>query len=486
MKLFIPIIFSYLIFITSPIIDYAQSTNNHFTLNFEGAAVNIETLLSKYIQIESISGSEKAAGTFIKNLCHENGLHITQMGEANGNYNFAASIRPLSEKLPNILFLNHIDVVPPGDSDKWTYPAFSGTITDSEIWGRGAFDNKGAAIMQLASIIEINKFYKESYIPYNVTFLAVSCEETQCNGGVKYVIKNHLKELNPLLVIGEGPPALNGILRSNPEANIFGISVAHKRAFWVQLELEIETSGHGSVTPFRYANQEMVKALYHVTKKKQKAKLNDLNCDLLKQLGKLEKGITAFVLKHPRLFKPLLVPQLRKQPELFALFSNTITLTSVDSENEVINVIPNKSKALLDCRLLPQESRDDFLKYLKKRLKNDSIKITILNEMPDMIPSDEKNKYYILLKNTIKKHFPNDHVEKVFIPNFNDTGIFSSQGIPAFSVIPVKLDRSYLASIHNYNERIPRSILDIGKNVYIDFLKKCMEESGKSIMTTSK
>ena len=32
------------------------------------------------------------AGEFLKKLCKENGLYITQMGDQNGNYNFAASI----------------------------------------------------------------------------------------------------------------------------------------------------------------------------------------------------------------------------------------------------------------------------------------------------------------------------------------------------------------------------------------------------------
>ncbi len=44
--------------------------------------------------------------------------------------------------------------------------------------------------MQLASVIELNSLYQNKTIPYNVTFLAVSCEETQCDGGIKYVVDN--------------------------------------------------------------------------------------------------------------------------------------------------------------------------------------------------------------------------------------------------------------------------------------------------------
>jgi len=44
----------------------------------------------------------------------------------------------------------HIDVVPGGDG--WTYPAFSGTVTNDALWGRGAQDNKGPIGAAFAAI----------------------------------------------------------------------------------------------------------------------------------------------------------------------------------------------------------------------------------------------------------------------------------------------------------------------------------------------
>lgn len=454
---------------------FAQEEKNDFKLQFQGNELTLAQVLSKYLQFESVSGSEKEAGEFLKNICSDNGLYITQMGDTDGNYNFAASLKPLSENLPNLIFLNHIDVVPPGDPSKWENPAFSGKIINNEIWGRGAFDNKGAAIMQLGSIVAAERFYKNKELPYNITFLAVSCEETQCDGGVKYVVDNHFEELNPALVIGEGPPEVKGLVKSNPDLGVFGISVAHKRAFWLKLELEVETSGHGSVTPLEYANKEMVVALNSLMKKKQKAIFTDLNVELLKQLGHLEKGIPSFVMRHPRFFKPLIVPKLRKMPEMFSLFSNTITVTNISSDNEVVNQIPNKISALIDCRLLPFESNDIFLEELKKRLKNDQIKITILKDMPPMMPLKENHVFYDDLAEVIATFYPMSPVIKVLLPNINDVGIFRSKGVSGLSSIPIQLDKVYIESLHNYNERLPVKALKQGRNVYFYFIKKSME-----------
>ncbi len=42
------------------------------------------------------------------------------------------------------LILNgHVDVVPAGDADKWTYPPWQGTLTDRHVFGRGSADMKG-------------------------------------------------------------------------------------------------------------------------------------------------------------------------------------------------------------------------------------------------------------------------------------------------------------------------------------------------------
>ena len=68
-----------------------------------------------------------------------------------------------------------------GYLEEWQYPPYSGKITNEDIWGRGFFsDNKGAAVMQLFSLLNIKPSIGNFNTEYNVTLLSVSCEETQC------------------------------------------------------------------------------------------------------------------------------------------------------------------------------------------------------------------------------------------------------------------------------------------------------------------
>ncbi|WP_170110626.1 M20/M25/M40 family metallo-hydrolase [Flavilitoribacter nigricans] len=451
-----------------------NSPPNNLTVSFKGQQLSMTEVLSHYLQIPSVSGNEKEAGQFLQQISKENGLYITPMGQENGNFNFAASIAPLSPELPNIIFLNHLDVVPAGDSAQWTHPPFSGKVLDGDIWGRGAFDNKGPAIMQLFSIIETARQFQGTQLPFNVTLLAVSCEETQCEGGIRYVLDNFLEQLNPTVVIGEGPPSIDQVLKSDPDQDLFGISVAHKRPLWLELELKVTTSGHGSVTPVEYANKEMVLALDRLLKRKQKAIYTPVNVDLLKQLGQLEKGVNAFALKNPKFFKWAIIPKVRKQPEMFALFSNTVTLTRMDSHNDVINVIPSKITAHLDCRLMPGQTTSDFIKEVRQRLRNDDIYVTVVHEAPAMTPSDDNHPFYQFLAGSLKAAYPDAEPISIMQPNFNDLGQFRARGITAFASTPIRMDREYLNSIHQFNERIPVAALEEGEAVFRDFILKCI------------
>lgn len=460
MKIYIIVFFLF-------ILNIAHS-QNELHLRFGDSEISIENLLQKYIQIPSISGNEKYAGEFIKKTCKENGLIISDFGSENGSYNFAASIYPLSKNKPNIIFLNHIDVIP--ENNESENGAYSGKIIADKIFGRGAIDNKGAALMQLYGIIQfINNENIESS-KYNVTFLSVSCEETQCSGGVAYVIHNYLDQLNPVVVIGEGPSELTTLLRGDNKYPLFGISIAHKRAFWLDLKLDLKTSAHGSITPLQYANKEMVASLYKLTKKKNKAIFNELNTNFLKALAEQKNGLTKLMLKHPRFFKMFLVPRIRKQPELFAIFSNTITLTNIHTNNISYNKVPSSIRAYLDCRLLPNTNEIDFLKDIKKRLKNDSIKIRITENMPQSEPSSINNLFYINLDKSIRTKYPGSKTLPVLMPNINDLGAFRVKNIPAYATIPVYFTKEQVESIHGINENISIQSLYDGADVYYNFL----------------
>lgn len=449
--------------------------NEASEVNFSLPASEVELLVS-YIRIPSETGQERAAGEYFRSICKKTGLYIEPFGERDGNFNFAASLYPLDSKKPNIILLNHIDVVPPGDLSEWEYPPFDAQIVDGEIWGRGAFDNKGVAIMQLSALSRFVVPATEKDFPFNVTLLAVCCEETQCAGGARFVTENYLDKLNPFVVIGEGPPAFQGIVTNAPEEFVFGIANAHKRAVWLKLEIEIQTSGHASVPPHDYANKSLITAVNVLLSKKSKAVFTAENRQFLKQLGKLQKGMKGFILRNPSVFKCLIIPQLRKQPEVFSLFSNTIVLTNFSNPNTAHNAIPEKASCLLDCRLLPEVDEKDFLAAVMKKLSNEKINVEIIMQTPKTEPTPITHPAYDHLREAVSEHFGStSKIVYVTLPYLNDSGWFRAKGVPAFDVIPIQISRQHIECVHGHNERLPITSLKEGANVYALFLEKMMQ-----------
>ncbi len=439
----------------------------------DGNPAAIEKVLQDYIRIPSVSGQEREAGEYLKLVCSKNGLHITDFGNEEGMYNFAASVFPLSANKPNIIFLNHLDVVPESEGEE--REPYSGKIENNIMYGRGSIDNKGAAMIQLYGILQTMQNAID-HSPYNITFLSVSCEETQCSGGMAYVKEHYMDKLNAAVVFGEGPSELTGLMDGKFEYPIFGISVVHKRPLWLTLELESKTNGHGSITPNTYANKEMIASLNKLIQKKPKAIFNDVNIKFLKDIGEHHRGIKKMVLKHPKLFKPFVIAELRKHPELFSLFSNTITLTNIYSNSDAVNKLSSVAGAYLDCRLLPETDENEFLEKIRKKLKNDDIKVSVINSVPKIIPSDVKTVFYKNMSLAIQEKYPNSVTIDMMMPNVNDLGLFRLENIPAYGTLPIFCDKEEIRSVHGKNEHLHLESLHSGAEVFYNFLSKMINQ----------
>ncbi len=104
---------------------------------------------------------------------------------------------------PLLAFAGHTDVVPPGDTQRWTYPPFSATVADGKLWGRGAADMKGALAAMVCALEHFASAYADH--PGSVALLVTGSEERFSPNGVRRVVQ-WLAERNELpewCVIGE-------------------------------------------------------------------------------------------------------------------------------------------------------------------------------------------------------------------------------------------------------------------------------------------
>lgn len=430
-------------------------------------------LLSEYISHASVSGTEKYAGEYLAGVCLERGLNLRIFTDTIDSYNFAASLYPLDSGKPNIIFLNHIDVVTPGDEAGWKYPAFSGTIAEDTVWGRGAIDMKQAVIMQLIALSTFVERAGAEDLPMNVTLLCVSGEETYGLNGSKIISDRYLPELNAAVLIGEGGIGSREVLPGDPERPLFAISLSEKRALWLRLHLEYGSSGHGSVPPPEYASKLMISSLNNLTGLRPEIRFDDMSKLMFRKLGKLEGGLKGFLISHPVLFKPIVAGGLRKDPLLASTVTNTVSITYLATPECSINQIPQEITAYLDCRLLPGTSTPDFLTHLREKVGNSQIEMSVIEETQGSYPT-VPDRFYSLLTESIEEVYPGAGVVPALFPATSDNNYFRNAGVPVYGVIPVLISQRLLETIHNYNERIPVEALHYGTEVYRLFLEKSL------------
>ena len=105
----------------------------------------------KLIQIPSTnSKSDDASKPFGENI-NKALEHMLNLGNSLGfrtkNIDGYCGYIEFGEGDELIGIIGHLDVVPEGDD--WTFPPFSGTISNNKIFGRGAIDDKGPVISSL-------------------------------------------------------------------------------------------------------------------------------------------------------------------------------------------------------------------------------------------------------------------------------------------------------------------------------------------------
>lgn len=433
------------------------------------------TILSNYIKFRSVSGNEKPAAQYIENVCRQQGFYISVFSNTDSSYNFCASLLPLEKKLPSVILLNHIDVVPAQDSANWSFPPYNGTINNDTIYGRGAIDMKGLAVMQIMTLKKIKETLNTDSLKNNIIILFLSGEETGGgNGGAKVIEPKILNQLNPLVVLGEGGGGFNNVIPGKPNELCFFVSNAEKKSIWLKLEAKVKTNGHSSVRLNKTAHKILLKAINRIESTEEKIYIDKSTKQTFKQIGKLIGGYKGFVVKHISwwIFKPLRKKVINSNEGLKVLVTNSYQLTQIQNPlTGPVNQVAQSAIAYYDCRLLPNKSEKPILLKLMFRILDPRIKLTIVDESPTAEPTKLNTTHYNNIKKAVQTVFPTANVVPVLFPATTDNSYFRSVNIPAFGILPYQLNNEMIESVHASNEKLPIKALIDGVNVYVEFLK---------------
>lgn len=425
------------------------------------------TLLREYLKINTVSppSNVKRAVDFLAGVLSREEINYEIYESAPGKFNLLARIEG-DGSLPPTILLNHMDVVPV-EREKWTADPFGAQIKDGYLYGRGALDMKGIGIFQLLSLVYLKR---NNLTPRkDVFFLATCDEEVGGHKGVGWMLENVPPLQEAESVINEGWP-----LVENQEGKLDHIKIDNSEKIALQIQLSAEgTTGHASIPLNDNPNKRIVEAVHNILNSPPNFMVIPTVARYFKTIADLETG--ELTEGYRDLKKALRDPDYARKfvsdPNRKALVTNTASLTILKG-GEKINVIPSKSEACLDIRLLPGIDRDSFLKDLKKKINDEKVKVKIVLQSEPAPESPIESATYQAITDVYSRRFPGVPITPCMLTACTDSRFFRARGIDAYGLAPYRLSPEEHKRIHAHDERISLENIKMGTDLMIEIVKE--------------
>ena len=353
-----------------------------------------------------------------------------------------SSARPL-------VLMAHQDVVPA--EGEWKYPAFSGTVAEGKVWGRGAMDCKNTLFATIRSVEEL---ISEGFVPEQDVYLCYSDNEETSGHGAEYC-RDWLSAhgVKPAVAIDEGgaivDSAFPGMVK--PLAMVGFIEKGYCDIKFVARSKGGHSSSPPKNTPFARLAAFMNYCETHtVFKRRMSAPAKAMFVGMSDGLS----GPVKFLTKHAGFFAPLIVSVLpRLTPFGAALLGTTMTFTMAQGSGAP-NVIPQEAYVVANLRFAPGDDSKECVEKLRKLAARYDIEAQVM-ECRDHTPVvDIESPDFKYFAETVKKVFPDTGAAPYLI--FGGTDCRTMQTITpcAIRCTPCKLSAEQLASMHAANENV--------------------------------
>ncbi|RMF23535.1 MAG: M20/M25/M40 family metallo-hydrolase [Deltaproteobacteria bacterium] len=436
------------------------------TLDIDWRSVRDEAteLLRQYIRIDTTNppGGEQAGAEFLRERLDADGIASTLYEAAPGRVSIAARLpRVVASELRPIVLLSHIDVVP-AEPEHWQVDPFAGELIDGVIWGRGALDMKGMAVMELLATVLAKRL--DLPLERDIVFLAVADEEEGGEFGIRYLAREHPELLEADVVLNEGAYGFREFM--GRPVKMFAVGPSEKSPCWLRLVAR-GRPGHASVPHGDNAVERLVAALARISAAERRKRVSAPVEAMLRTLA-TEGFLPADLDPTAEEVVEMLASA---DGHLAAVTSDTINLTSLRAGGKH-NVIPASAEATLDCRLLPGTNPDEFVAELERLIDDSSIEIVRVLEHVSGESSLDAPPVAAIRDVVAATYGEDGMVLPVLSPGFTDSHAFRAAGVPAYGFIPALLTREELATIHGHNERISQENLELGTRILFEVVRR--------------
>lgn len=341
-------------------------------------------ILKELIEINTTDSSgdntraaEAMRARFLKAGFPESDIHVLAPAPRKGNVivrihgNSAAS----GAALKPILFLGHLDVVEARRED-WSLDPFQLTEQDGYFYGRGAQDMKSDDALLATTFIRLKQ---EGFVPVRDIILALtSDEEGGKYNGVQWLLKDHRDLIDAEYCVNAD--AGGGQIR-NGKRILMGVQAAEKTYASFRLDVH-NRGGHSSLPPKDNAIYELAAGLERLEKFEFPVRLNQVTESFFTRMASISTGRLAAdfrgVTRKPPDNDSL--ARLSREPYYNALLRTTCVPTLLKG-GHAENALPQLAEAVVNCRMLPDDSASTVQNTLIRLLADPKIEVAPAQEV---------------------------------------------------------------------------------------------------------
>jgi acetylornithine deacetylase/succinyl-diaminopimelate desuccinylase-like protein len=337
--------------------------------------------------------------------------------------NMVARLRGTGARRP-LLLLAHLDVVEANRED-WSVDPFKLLERDGYFYGRGTTDDKAMAASFVANLI---RYRREGFVPDRDLIVALTAdEEGGGHNGVAWLLKEHRALIDAELAINEGG---GGALQKGRHA-VNSLQASEKINQSYRLEVT-NRGGHSSLPVKDNAIWHLAGGLARLADFDFPVNLDDVNRQFFARAqigGSLGDDFRA-VANGNR--DPAVVARVAAVGPVFNSRLRTTCVPTRLEGGHADNALPQTARAVVNCRVLPNETEEDVRQQLVRALANDKIKVTPTSKFFPSPPSPLTPEIMSAVERVTQALWPGVPVVPTMSTGATDSRYLRSAGIPAY------------------------------------------------------
>ena len=339
--------------------------------------------------------------------------------------NMVARLRGTGARRP-LLLLAHLDVVEANRED-WSVDPFKLLEQDGYFYGRGTTDDKAMAASFVANLI---RYRREGFVPDRDLIVALTAdEEGGGHNGVMWLLKEHRVLIDAELAINEGGGG--ALEKGRRVAN----SIQASEKIFQNYRLEVTNrGGHSSLPVKDNAIGHLAGGLARLADFDFPVHLDEVNRQFFERTGAHIGGSLGDDFRA--------VANGNRDPAVVArvaavgpVFNSRLRTTCVPTRLEgghADNALPQTARALVNCRVLPNETEGDVRQQLVRALANDKIKVTPVNKFFPSPASPLTPEIMGAVARVTQALWPGTPVAPMMSTGATDSRYLRTAGIPAY------------------------------------------------------